>query len=251
MPQAEMKGKIPEVQNMEDILTSNVFGLLRYITHKDVLLEILGRARTLFGKSLLECIDFNLKKYTPEFVFWENIGIYGKPDLIIRFKKDKEPELVLCIEAKYYSPKSGEGDDDQLKRYFEGMTEFANLSKSSFLGIIYLTKYPSRKEVTESLSYIQRQGVVGAEDKFFQLKWSELTEAIEDYDMGLLRAGERMILQDLLSYLRHKNLIGFSKFMFQTAPFDIRPDHFYESYKFKGFTFLRTDFNTAINDKVH
>lgn len=245
-----MKGKIPQVQDMEDVLTSNVFGLLKYVTGNDVLLKILGYAKTLSAKSLLDCVDFNLKTYTPEFLFWEQIGSYGEPDLIINFKKEDQPDLILCVEVKYYSSKSGDGDDDQLRRYFEGMLEYASIFKSAFLGVIYLTKYPSRREVSESLAYIAEKGVTDAEDKLFQLKWFEIAEAIESQDLRLLRARDRMILEDLLAYLRHKNLISFSKFSFRSVPFDLEPDRFYESFEFKGFTFLRTDFEAPIANKV-
>jgi len=59
--------KVPEVQNMEDVLTSSVFGLLKYITKQSIFIHILSYAKTLMGKSLLDCIDFDLHPYTPEF----------------------------------------------------------------------------------------------------------------------------------------------------------------------------------------
>jgi len=246
-----MKGKIPQVQGMEDVLTSNVFGLLKYITSNEVLLEILRHAKTLTAKSFLDCVGFDLKTWTPEFLFWEQVGHYGEPDLIIKFTKGIEPALILGVEVKYYSSKGGEGDDDQLRRYFDGMLEYASISKSTFLGLIYLTKYPSRREISESLSYITEKGATYAEDKVFQLKWFEITAGIECQDLRKsLAARDRMILDDLSAYLRHKNLISFSEFSFRSKPFDMSPDRFYESSKFKDFTFLRTDFEVPLFNKV-
>lgn len=250
MIQAELKGKVPEVQNMEDVLTSNVFGLLKYISRSDVFVRILSYARSLSGKSLLDCIDFDLNSYSKEFHFWEQVGVYGEPDLIIKFRKDGEADLILCVEVKYYSPKSGEGDDDQLMRYFEGLMEFASLSQSNFLGVIYLTKYPSRKEIADSLNCIGKKGITDADEKVFHLKWSEITEAIRGQNKDSFTLGEKEILDDLLRYLKHKNLVSFSKFTFQSVPFDLRLDRFYKSRKFMGFTFLEIDFDIAKIDKV-
>jgi hypothetical protein len=250
MIEAEIKGKVPEVQNKEDILTSNVFGLLKYLNQRDLILQILYQARTLSGKSFLDSVDFSLEKYIPKFYFWKQIVGYGEPDLIIKFEKEDDSALLLCIEVKYYSSKSGEGDDDQLLRYFRGMTKFANLSESNFLGVIYLTKYPSRKEIAESLNHIQNKGDIAAEDKLFQLKWTQITEAIESYDKRQLGTVEKMILKDLINYLKYKNLIGFSKFSFQSEAFNIKPDHYYEATKFRGFTFLRNVFDIRFNNKI-
>lgn len=135
-------------------------------------------------------------------------------------------------------------------RYFQGIDESANLSGSTFLGVIYLTKYPSRKEMSESLRHIQKKGYIMAEDRLFQLRWTELTEAIESYDISQLGTVERMILEDLINYLKYKNLIGFSKFSFQSEAFNIKPDHYYEATKFRGFTFLRNVFDIPFNNKI-
>jgi hypothetical protein len=242
MIQAEMKGKIPEIDRLEDVLTSNVFGLLRYVKNPAVLLWILGQARTLSGKGLAESVDVDLTTYSPEFLFWEQVGTYGEPDLIIRFSKAGNSDLILCIEVKYYSSKSGEGDDDQLRRYFEGVSGVASLSASTLLGIIYLTKHPSRKELIDSLKHIQGKGVINAEEKLFQLRWTEMAEALENADLSQLSTSERMVLTDLRDYLRYKNLVGFSGFSFRSKAFVLGPEKFYEFNRFSGFSFFKEDF---------
>lgn len=45
MIQAELKGKLPEVANWEDVLTSNVLGMLKYIPPQRALFRILEEAR--------------------------------------------------------------------------------------------------------------------------------------------------------------------------------------------------------------
>jgi hypothetical protein len=61
MLQAEMKGKVPEVEGKEDVLTSNVFGLLRYVHNPDVLRRILDQARALSGQKMTECVGLKMK----------------------------------------------------------------------------------------------------------------------------------------------------------------------------------------------
>ena len=119
MLQAEIKGKLPEIQNAEDVLTSNVFGLLKYISQKDLLINMLACARTIKGKGFLESIGVDLDDYSQEYLFWEKLSKFGEPDLTIKFQTDRQPNLILGIEVKYYSPKHGEGDDDQLKKYWQ------------------------------------------------------------------------------------------------------------------------------------
>ena len=228
-----------------------MFGLLKYFNQNNVLLQILSYAKNLSGKGLLDCIDFDLSSYRDELIFWGQISHYGEPDLIIRFRKPGKRDLILCLEVKYYHYKSGgEGENDQLKRYFEGMTEFASLSESTFLGVIYLTKYPSRSELNESLKYIKKKGIIDADDKLFQLRWFEITEAIDKFDISSLSAGERLILKDLFEYLNYKNLVSFSKFSFQSLPFSLKPDHFYASTNFREFTFQKIDFEDFLKDNI-
>ena len=245
MIQAELHGKLLEIENSEDILTSNVFGLLKYLPH-DVFLNILNRAETLSGRKF----DFDLKGYIPEFIFWENIEGYGEPDLIIKFHNKDGYELILCIEIKYYSSKSGEGDNDQLRRYFEALT-VSTKEKSHFLGVVYLTKYPSRKELEDSLKHIKERKLDDTDEKLFQLRWFEITKSLQEYH-GKLNGSEKLILEDLIRYLKHKNFVEFTKFSFQAEEFDLPRDQFYilDYLEFKGFSFSKENFDTKINEKI-
>jgi hypothetical protein len=85
-------------------------------------------------------------------------------------------------------------------------------------------------------------GIPNSELKLSQLRWHEITETLETYDRKALTTGDKLILEDLIEYLKHKNLVSFSKFSFIEKPFDKKPDAFYGSTKFKGFTFQDKDF---------
>src|SRR3990167_6464147 len=103
MIEAELSHKIDN--RSEDVLTSTVFGLLKYSFAKDLLISFLGKAQSvsdpssyfshLIGDHLLFAGDYR-------FVFWKYFDRYGEPDLII-----EGPDYVIIIEVKYLSGLSG------------------------------------------------------------------------------------------------------------------------------------------------
>jgi hypothetical protein len=257
MLEAEIKGKLPEVQRREDILTSNVFGLLKYVRNNIPVLSILDHAKTLCGRKFRDCINVKLEDYeVKEYCFWERLGIYGEPDLIIKFKRRDGVggELSLCVEVKYYGVKNGEGEDDQLRRYFQGMTD--SLNESRFLGIIYLTKYPSSEELKDSLKCIKDKCLGEATNKLFQLRWFEVTSALDKCSLKLTDDYDKNIVKDIVGYLKHKNFVEFTGFTFpkdrQEQCFRTS-DRFYlvATTHFTGFSYTRNDFNTKVIGKIY
>ena len=257
MLEAEIKGKLPEVQNREDVLTSNVFGLLKFVRNNIPILSILNRAKSHCGRKFRECINVKLEDYeVKEYSFWERLGVYGEPDLIIKFERKDGVggELSLCVEVKYYSVKSGEGEDDQLRRYFQGM--ITNFNESRFLGIIYLTKYPSSEELKDSLKCIKDKRLGEATNKLFQLRWFEVTSALEECILKLQDDYDKDIVKDIVGYLKHKNFVEFTGFAFQKDRQEHcfkTTDRFYliDKTDFTGFYFTRNDFNIKVIGKIY
>lgn len=242
---AERRGKVPDFYCLEDVLTSNVFGLLNYIENPAVLLEILNQAETLSRKRFIDCIEFDLANYTSEFVFWKKMGKFGEPDLIIEFNNINNQKLILCIEVKYYSGKSSGPDEDQLCKYFEGLLEIANDTDSFFLGIIYLTKYPAVGEINDSLSSIQSKCSMDAKERLFQMRWTDVAEALKKARNFELTETERLIIEDLQGYLQYKNLVKFSGFSFVDESFDMQAKELCKSRNFVGFSFLENGIELA------
>jgi len=122
MIQAELKGKLPEVANREDVLTSNVLGMLKYIPPQRALFRILEEARDYSAARStflhnLSATGIELSAYdSVEYLFWENSPVYGEPDLILLISSSGNDriDLMLCIEVKLLSEKSRSGDRDQL-----------------------------------------------------------------------------------------------------------------------------------------
>ncbi len=103
---AEIKSKIPEVSNREDILTSNVFTLIKLLPDQ-VILQILSdllpkKEQSVLPKNeTIKCFDF-----------WKKINSLKEPDIYIEL----DSGFVIIIEVKYLSPESSEF---QLKEYLE------------------------------------------------------------------------------------------------------------------------------------
>lgn len=116
---AELKSKIPEVCNREDILTSNVFTLIKLLPDQ-VILQILN-----------DLLPKNKQGILPQngtikcFEFWKKINSLKEPDIYIEL----DSGFVIIIEVKY---RSSESSELQLKEYLELFS-----TKSKLL--IYLT----------------------------------------------------------------------------------------------------------------
>ena len=84
MLEALLHGKLSrEQENMEDILTSNVFGLLRYLPPSDGLLQFLGMGRMRDGRQPLANLP---EDTTAEYEFWPWIKESGngcEPDVLL------------------------------------------------------------------------------------------------------------------------------------------------------------------------
>lgn len=110
----------------EDYLTSTVFGHLRYIAPGLFWDELFASAKGLqrvhgkeysLGQLLADtgCLPSVYSRL--QTFFWRAHPIHGEPDLILVFSGTGLTPLVLLIEVKLRSEKSGTGDNDQLARY--------------------------------------------------------------------------------------------------------------------------------------
>jgi hypothetical protein len=131
MTVAEIRGKISQAgtnlsERMEDLLTSDVFGCMRYLPAKKVLTPFLCRARSFHGNTLVAPSGVIRVHYS----FWPWLKSPGRipcePDLLLGLEtEDRRVHLVL-VEAKYYSGLSSEEDEriepnDQLARELDNL----------------------------------------------------------------------------------------------------------------------------------
>jgi hypothetical protein len=128
MLMAFLKGKISLQQtNMEDMLTSNVFGIMKYLPPFELLLPFLAYAVDSEERPLLNGLD---ETSEVEYDFWPKLNEAGcngcEPDVILRITETNGRKIILLIEAKYLSGKSSEADEsaipnDQLAREWDNL----------------------------------------------------------------------------------------------------------------------------------
>jgi len=228
MIQAELNGKLPEVENSEDVLTSSVFGLLRYLPPQKGIFRILEQTKDYSSRRNplivnLKAKNINLSQYDEvNYYFWEYSSKHGEPDLIliIRSSEKKIVPLMLCIEVKYLSEKSRAGEYDQLMDYClslenaasrktfseEGIAEFEGV----FAGVVYLTYFSQYAAVQESLKEIGKRGLKNYESKLYELRWNDITRALKGIESG--GKYEQKIVNDLVELMKKKNFVDFEGF---------------------------------------
>ena len=159
---AEINGKsCPEVEGIEDLITSAVFGHLRLVAPPIFWKELFRRARTVAPgskslQSVLQSHDLDVDRYNRVDVqFWKYFANYGEPDLLVRFESPESPPFMVLIEVKLNSGKSSVGEYDQLATYLRLLRDESLLTELhvsiEHRYLIYLTRSFATEELKESL----------------------------------------------------------------------------------------------------
>jgi hypothetical protein len=192
--QAVLEGKSLGYEYTEDILTSTVFGTLKYLRPDMILIPFIesaflynGKRTTLWEKLNSEGIELRCYQEV-EYVFWTWNQNYGEPDLILIFRDHVHgfDDLLLIVEAKFKSGKSGTDENDQLVRYFEAINNdienFTESSVSSFKGrkgyIVYLTEAEAYSDITATTKIIQSR-YIEIKENVFHLRWHARQEELK------------------------------------------------------------------------
>ena len=190
---AILSGKLArEQENMEDILTSNVFGLFRYIKPIEGLIPFLAKMRMQEGDS--NPFEFVEETATAKYEFWPWLTAPERfpcePDVLIRLRINETKKLCLLIEAKLNSGKSSRADDssakpyDQLAREWDNLTHIAAQEHAEPL-LIYLTAdflYPA-SEIEASRSEYETKRSEWIHYQPFRcgwLSWRMLADVFQD-----------------------------------------------------------------------
>jgi len=128
---AEIRGKISHTgqnlsERMEDLLTSDIFGCMRYLPTQNALIPFLQTACSLHGNILT--IPGNILRV--HWSFWPWLKLAGRipcePDVLLGLETEEKHVHLILIEAKYYSELSSEEDEreepnDQLARELDNL----------------------------------------------------------------------------------------------------------------------------------
>jgi hypothetical protein len=218
---AEIHGKrFPEAEGQEDWLTSAVFGHLRHISPGAFWTNLFDRAHTV-GTHVSLCSwicagGIQLTEYEKLQVhFWKSFTNYGEPDLVLCFSGGQQPPLIVVIEVKLDSSKSGTGENDQLKRYLELLEDPAPLREFPATArelrcLVYLTRAFSKMEIEESVHLARAAGIDDADNRLFGLQWQDVLES------AAAVASHNVLLEEVTQFLKIR---GFEAFRgFKTPP---------------------------------
>jgi hypothetical protein len=233
---AELHGKrFPEVEGVEDWLTSAIFGNLRQVSPPLFWPSLLRRAMSVGVPQVslageLNALGIRLDQYTElTTVFWKDCGNYGEPDLILRFTGQNVFPLLLVVEVKLNSTKSGIGTDDQLAKYLALLDNPAALPAwtcaRDLRYVIYLTRAFAKLELEES---VLASGKPDAERRIFGLEWRDVLETAQ------LEASSEELLAEVAQFLKGRGFEAFRGFR-TSQSLSVEPiGGFYGSEYFSG-----------------
>ena len=143
--QAQLKGKLKrDEEELEDLLTSNVFGSIEYSQDWRALEQILGQAELLGGDKPAAGLTVKDVK----FEFWPPLEYPGckfsEPDVVLTIIQSEPHETLILVESKFHAPKSCIGDEseasptDQLAMEWDIVTAMAPEDEANRL-MLYVT----------------------------------------------------------------------------------------------------------------
>lgn len=217
---AEISGKISSKgtnlsDRLEDNLTGDVFGALRYIPYSEGFEKILKKRRvvtpTRFSDDMLRIDQDQLDKYDAYIEFWPR-DKDSELDVIITTSR-----LIIGIEVKYRSgissddliDKKPEDSNHQLIREMRSLISRSGEHKKAAL--IFVAPEPESREVVSKLVDERR---VHQNVELSYLSWETILDILDEIRLDDDRL--QVILDDICSLLSKKDFSRFLKF--ETGP---------------------------------
>ena len=211
---AEIRGKaVPELEGIEDLITSSVFGHLRLVPPSAFWSDLFRRAKTVENQShtltdSLRDQGVHLELYERVDVrFWPNFEGYGEPDLLLTFSGGGQEALLVLIEVKLNAGKSSKGERDQLARYLRLIDDPECIpglpSRSQLRVLIFLTRAFASDDLLESVVHSSQHDAIA---RMFGIEWNDLLE------VAALHSREHFLLREVRDFLARRGLANFSGF---------------------------------------
>ena len=189
MLQAMLRGKLSRPgEGLEDLLTSNTFGLMKYFPPEAALLPFLSRAFDPLSRTFLGGLLDGVVR-VERWRFWPNLAspdcIPCQPDVEIILSDGGRKRVGLLIEAKYRSGKSSfacEGADapfDQLAREFDNLCALAREERFTATAVVYVTPAvacPVKDLEASAREFSAKRGERAA---IYWASWRSLPEILE------------------------------------------------------------------------
>jgi len=226
MTVAEIHGKISETgtnlsERMEDLLTSDIFGCMRYLPAQKALIPFLQTARSLHGNILT--IQGEIIRVHYSFWPWLKLAnrIPCEPDLVLGLETEENQVHLVLIEAKYYSGLSSEEDEraepnDQLARELDNLDVLSSTTlawgthlKIASRTLLFVTQdmgIPHELLVKSLAEYARERNKRG---DIFWASWRSLPSILERSLEKESVPENRAVMADMLALLLRKGLIVF------------------------------------------
>lgn len=232
---AEIKGKISSYgsnlnDRLEDDLTGNVFGNLRYMSFNNGLKQILMQG--IYPRNLAKIIEnINEEEWNQFIKFWP-YDEEGELDVLINFK-----DTIIGIEVKYLSGLSSRDDVDNYDLILdETSTEKVNdensknqlsreariisrLDKSKNKILIFIAKDRKCQSIYKE---IREEPIIKKDVKFAYISWQSILNGLENLKIN--NPYEKVIISDLSDLLIRKGFENFKDFKLE----DIVEDSWYD-----------------------
>jgi len=241
---AELRGKISESgtnlsERMEDLLTADTFGCMRYVPPEMALLPFLSTAQSFHGSEFTVPEDIVAVHYS----FWPYLRTREvtacEPDVMIGIETEGRRIHLLLVESKYYSGLSSEEDDrpvpnDQLARELDNLDAVSPVQlgwpphlQVSSRRIVFVTQDMGmpRHLLAQSLSEYRRKR--GREGDIFWASWRYLPGILERSRQEECQPEQGAVLEDMLKLLLRKGLVMFRGVESVEADFEV--PEFYHS----------------------
>jgi len=207
-------------EDMEDLLTSNVFGIWLYLP---IEVTEIGLLRFLRTSQRLDGATFagpdKLNSVDMKFWHWVEEGDAkgAEPDVIIELTSSDLRKWLVMVEAKYLSPKSSFPDkndprpNDQLAREMHNLRRMARKRAVEEYALIYVTADIAipRADIEEAIDELDSKTGHGASNRFYWTTWRRLPGILNE-TIGMCQGTPKALLTDLQTVILRMNLSFFS-----------------------------------------
>ena len=213
---------------MEDLLTSNVFGLWRYLPAELGLLQLLETAKNCEGQGI--GMPYEVAETHLDFWPWLREGASKgcEPDVLIDLVGSDGKKCLVLIEAKHLSGKSSIATNvtdeplptDQLAREMLNLRLLAQRNSADSHALVYVTSDAGLpiKDLSDAITELTDKTGVGSADQFYWTSWRVLPQILRAVELSARDPVEKKLVGDLrmildqmgLDYFRGISPMGWS-----------------------------------------
>lgn len=221
---AEIQGKISSTgsnlnERLEDNLTGNFFGTLRYMSFENGLKKILLQGVTPKNDNVIEIIkNINVEEWSDNISFWP-YDKEGEIDVILDFDN-----CIIGIEVKYLSGISSDDDISNDENSFEDkIKEDKSIQQLARESRIISKKSPNKEKILifiadqqsciDVYKDVTKRNIIEKDVNLVYISWQNILEIMKN--LQCTNKYEKIIIDDLISLLTKKGFDQFKEFLIE------------------------------------